>query len=223
MKKHLEERLASVTPDYLLLTDKMDSNPQVVCEQKLYIDLPKFYGNSNDLMLEIGCGRGGFAVKYGLANLQQNVLAVERSANVIIEACELAQRTKLANVKFINTGAQYLLRYLRPHSVSSIYMNFPNPYFKRTYFNNRLTNARFLPMYQNLLVAGGSFYLKTDNVDLFNFSLEQFSAYNCTICALTRDLAKSTIPNLTTEYEDKFTSMNLPINYVEVKFPQIND
>lgn len=213
-KKHLEERLEKCDNLMILLSE--DSNFVTAIEKKEFIDTQALFGNDNPVVLEIGCGKGGFACELAKQNPDINVLALEKCANVIVIACEKAMKENLTNLKFIQTGAEYLEKYIRPGSIDRIYLNFSCPYPKNAYENRRLTNIRFLKSYDVLLGKGAEIHQKTDNMHFFEYSIEQFTEYGFCLKNISLDLHNSGFEgNIETEYEHKFASQGMPIYRLE--------
>lgn len=213
-KKDLDIRLENVK-DYLILIDKYDQNPYKVIDDKRLINYQEIFGNDNKVVIDLGCGKGGFSVTYAQQNPNVNVIGVEKLSNVIVEACERAQALTLKNLKFINSAGEYLNRYIPNHSVSMVYLNFPCPFFKKTYKNRRLTNVKYLVMYEQMLVNNGIISHKTDNKEFFDYSIEQLQIANWHIDEMTLDLTNSDFDNIITEYESKFISDNRKIYYLK--------
>ena len=219
-KKYLNERLAAVS-DILFISDIEDRNFNTAILQKEYLDLDKWFGNSNPLYLEVGCGKGRFACDFAEQNPNINLIAVEKSGNVITAACEEAKKRGLTNLKFIKCGAEYLEKYLKENSVERIFLNFSCPFPKSGYATHRLTHNRFLESYKKLLKKGGEIHQKTDNMHFFEFSLEQLSASGFALKNVSLDLHNSGYEgNIMTEYEEKFVSKGFPIYRLEA---YIND
>ena len=213
-KKHLEERLEKCDNIIVLYSD--DSNFKTAIEKKEFIDTQALFGNDNPVVLEIGCGKGNFACELAKRNPDINVLALEKSANVLVIACEKAMKDNIKNVKFIHSGAEYLEKYIRPESIERIYLNFSCPYPKRAYENRRLTNVRFLKSYDVLLKKGAEIHQKTDNMHFFEYSIEQFTEYGFKLKNISLDLHNSDFEgNIETEYEHKFASIGMPIYRLE--------
>ena len=214
-KKYLNERLAAVS-DILFISDIEDRNFNTAILQKEYLDLDKWFGNSNPLYLEVGCGKGRFACDFAEQNPHINLIAVEKSGNVITAACEEAKKRGLENLKFIKCGAEYLEKYLKENSVERIFLNFSCPFPKSGYATHRLTHNRFLESYKKLLKKGGEIHQKTDNMHFFEFSLEQLSSSGFALKNVSLDLHKSGYEgNIMTEYEEKFSSKGFPIYRLE--------
>ena len=93
-KKHLEERLGNIS-ELLFISDLEDRNFNNAAENPEYIDFDKWFGRSAPHFLEIGCGKGGFAVEFAKRNPEADIIAVEKDANVIVAACEAAKKPEL--------------------------------------------------------------------------------------------------------------------------------
>ncbi len=213
-KKHLEERLAKCSNVIRLFSD--DSNFVTAIEKKEYIDPVALFGNSNPVVLEIGCGKGRFACEYAKRNPDVNVLALEKCANVLVIASEAAMKENISNLIFLQCGAEYLEKYISPESIDRIFLNFSCPYPKKRYANHRLTNERFLKSYAVILKKGAEIHQKTDNMHFFEYSIEQFSDFGFTIKNVSLDLHNSDFEgNIETEYEQRFSSLGMPIYRLE--------
>lgn len=214
-KKHLDERMVGCA-DFLIKTLVTERDSRLDDAGLEKIDFNKLFGNNNPVELEIGCGKGGFVCSKAEENQNINYIAVEKVSNVIVSACESAKDKNLKNVKFLNLPAEYLLRYIPQNSINKIYLNFSCPYPKTTYANRRLTNPKFLKVYEKLLIKNGEIHQKTDNMAFFEYSLEQFSNYGYTIKNISLDLHNSDFKgNVMTEYEERFCKLNMPIYRVE--------
>ncbi len=213
-KKHLEERLEACNNVMMLHSE--DCNYITAIEKKEYIDTEALFGNSNPIVLEVGCGKGKFACELAKQNPDINVLALEKCANVLVIAGENAMKENIENLRFIHCGAEYLEKYIKPQSVERIYLNFSCPYPKTRYANHRLTNARFLKSYDVILKKGAEIHQKTDNMHFFEYSIEQLTGYGFSLKNVSLDLHNSEFEgNIETEYEHKFASLGMPIYRLE--------
>lgn len=214
-KKYLDKRLEAVS-DILYISDFEDRNFNTAIEKKDYIDLENWFGNDKPIHLEIGCGKGRFACEYAKSHPEINLIAVEKSGNVITVGCEMAKAESIENLRFIKCGAEYLEKFLKEKSVEKIFLNFSCPFPKSGYATHRLTHPRFLEIYKRLMVEGGEIHQKTDNMHFFEFSLECFSKSGFALKNVSLDLHKSDFEgNIMTEYEEKFSSMGFPIYRLE--------
>lgn len=115
-KKNLDIRLAALT-DYIIPIDDTVKDARLVTRQKDYINFCDVFIKEQPLRIEVGCGKGGFITELATRNPNVNFIAVEMMDNIIMMAAENAKRKGLTNVKFLNTGAQYLPRYFKENSV----------------------------------------------------------------------------------------------------------
>ena len=216
-KKYLEDRLAAVS-DILFKIDTYDRNFNTAILEKEYIDFEKWFGNNNPIYLEIGCGKGKFAVEYAKQHPEINVLAVEKSANVIVGACEIAIAEGVNNLRFIGGSAEYLEKFIPPHTIARLFLNFSCPFPKKAYASHRLTHRKFLSIYKNLLQKGAEIHQKTDNMHFFEFSISEFSQSGFGIYNVSLDLHASDFEgNIMTEYESRFVALGQPIYRLEAK------
>ncbi len=213
-KKHLEDRLSNCNNVITLFSD--DRNFLTAVEKKEYIDTEALFGNNNPVVLEIGCGKGGFACELAKREPDINVLALEKCANVIVIACETGMKENLSNLKFLHGGAEFLEKFIRPESIDRIYLNFSCPYPKSRYQNHRLTNPRFLKSYGIILKKEAEIHQKTDNMKFFEYSIEQLTGFGFSLKNISLDLHNSDFEgNIETEYEHKFASLGMPIYRLE--------
>ncbi len=214
-KKNLKERLDAVK-DYLYISESEDRNFKTAINDKDYINFDGWFGASQPLYLEVGCGKGRFACEYAAAHPEINLIAVEKEANVVVSACELAQQMNLKNVRFIKCSAEYLERHIKPESVEQIFLNFSCPFPKNKYASHRLTHSGFLEIYKRIMKPTAEIHQKTDNMKLFEFSIEELSQNGFALKNVSLDLHNSDFEgNIMTEYEQKFVSQGLPIYRLE--------
>ena len=209
-KKHLFERLDAVK-DYIVELPKEIPNVLEAVKDKRYIDFVALFGNTNPVELEIGCGKGGFIIQKAKENPNVNYIAVELLQNVMVMAVENAKKQELKNLKFINTAAEYLPRYIMDNSIENIYLNFSTPYPPNSYESHRLTCDRFLVSYKNYLVNGGVVYQKTDDKDFYDYSLWKFRENGYDVKDVSKDIDDGKMYNIETEYEKKFRAIGKPI------------
>lgn len=214
-KNNLDSRMADCG-EYLISTEGEKLNAKEAVEDLAYLEYEKVFGNANKIELEIGCGKGQFICESAVLHPEINYIGVEKITNVLITACERVKREKLSNVKFICTNAAYLPRYIPPQSISKIYLNFSNPLPKKSEANLRLTNQKYLEIYKRFLVKNGWIYQKTDDMNFFEYSIEQLSESGFVLKNLSLDLHKGGAEgNIVTEHEMKFSKMGLPIYKLE--------
>ena len=173
--------------------------------------------------LEIGCGKGNFAVGMAKQHPDVNFIAMERVSDVCCIALEKAMADKDErpndNLRFLIGDAKLLAENVKEHSLDCIYLNFSDPWPKAGHAKRRLTHRGFLDIYKKLLKEDGILRFKTDNVGLFDFSLEEFTEYGATILWQTRDLhhSEKNEGNVMTEYEKNFSQKGFSICSAWVK------
>lgn len=173
------------------------------------------------LYLEIGCGKGAFLLELARRRPEDCFVAVEFCREAMLLAVEKAAEARLENVLFLNADAALLGEYFAPGEVDGIYLNFSDPWPKSRHAKRRLTAPGFLKVYEEILREGGAVYQKTDNVLLFEFSLESYAACGWRCEGICRDLHASPMAedNILTEYEINFSGKGFPIHAVTAYRP----
>jgi tRNA (guanine-N7-)-methyltransferase len=167
---------------------------------------------AKELWLELGCGKGRFTCETAAQNPEVLFIAVERVPDAMIIAVERAWQMGLKNVFFVDADAARLPEYFQPGEVDGIYLNFSDPWPSNRHAKRRLTHPDFLLRYRQVLGEGGEIQFKTDNHDLFEWSLFQFPKAGFALTQVTRDLHATGIQGVMTDYEEKFHAMGVPIN-----------
>ena len=182
-----------------------------------------FLNTGAPVWLEIGAGKGGFACEMARRNPTVSYFAMERVTDCAMLAAEKAKKSgDLNNLRFVIETADRLTEIFSCGSVDAIYLNFSDPWSKKGYAKRRLTHRRYLAVYFNLLSDGGTLTFKTDNVGLFDFSIEEIEAMGLKCEVVTRDLHSSewNEGNVMTEYETAFSAEGIKINMLRVRKPQ---
>lgn len=187
------------------------------CHEKL--NTAGFSFEGKELQIEIGCGKGNFIIETAKRNPDINFVAVEKVSNIIVLAMERAVKEEVKNIKFMAVDAGELVNLIPENSVSRIYLNFSDPWPKKQNMKRRLTYDDFLEIYKKLLTDDGEIHFKTDNKDLFEFSLGSFNNNaGYTLKNISYDLHNSDFKgNIMTEYEKIFSSEGKPIYRLEAK------
>lgn len=211
-KRHLEERIERANK-YLLFVEGSCFYQKSEEEKFHLFDWKEVFGNDNPVEVEIGCGKGQFIFEKARRYPSVNFVAVEKISNVIVTACERAEKENLPNVRFLNCDAYNLLYYFGKGQVSAIYLNFSTPYPNRTYAGKRLTNPKYIKIYGEMLTPNGTVSQKTDDRTLFEYSLESFSSMGYALKCVSLDLHNSYYAedNIVTEYEKNFSEKGMPI------------
>lgn len=165
-----------------------------------------------ELRLELGCGKGRFTCQTAAAHPEVLFVAVERVPDAMVMAMERARALELNNVFFVDADAADLTKFFAPDEVDLIYINFCDPWPSNRHAKRRLTHPDFLARYRAVLRPGGEIHFKTDNRNLFEWSLFQFPKVGFTLREVTRNLHANGVTGVMTDYEEKFHGMGVPIN-----------
>ena len=207
-KKHTDERLNACSE--LLITC-----PET--HKGAYRSLfPGEQNNEKELHLEIGCGQGAFILEMAKRNPEKLFVAVEFCREAMLLAVEKVFAEQIENVLFLNADAAKLAEYFDKGEIDRIYLNFSDPWPKSRHAKRRLTAPGFLAVYREILKEGGYIRQKTDNVLLFESSLESYAECGWRCEDICRDLHNSpwAEENILTEYEINFSGKGLTINAV---------
>ncbi len=166
------------------------------------------------LHIEIGMGKGQFILNMALNHPEINFIGIEKYSSVGSIAIKKIRDFELPNLKVIISDIQNLEELLAK-KVSVIYLNFSDPWPKKRHAKRRLTSKEFLKLYDKLFINKCEIIQKTDNLDLFNYSLESLKDYGYEITSLTYDLHSTNIENITTEYEERFSKEGIKIKYLK--------
>lgn len=172
----------------------------------------KLMPQARELRLELGCGKGRFTAGTAAAEPDVLFIAVERVPDAMVMAMERCAAQGLTNVFFIDANADQLPLFFAPGEADRIYINFCDPWPSNRHAKRRLTHPDFLLRYRQVLAEAGEIHFKTDNRDLFEWSLFQFPRVGFGVSEVTRDLHADGIHGVMTDYEEKFHNLGTPIN-----------
>ena len=173
-----------------------------------------------ELYIEIGCGKGKFLCARAQANQDAVFLGIEGLDAVLIRGLERAHDEKIANVRFIMEYVTDIRDFFEDSEVDGIYLNFSDPWPKPRHEKRRFTYGNTLLKYKQVLKEGGFVAFKTDNEELFEYSLGEVVRLELNMEEMTRDLHDSDLAakEFTTEYEEKFHGKGKNINYMLIRF-----
>lgn len=171
------------------------------------------FGNDHPIHIEVGMGKGQFIIEMAKRNPEINYIGIEKYSSVLVRAVEKLEDFEQDNLRLIRMDAENIEEVFDKDEVDRIYLNFSDPWPKDRHAKRRLTSTRFLERYNNILTPEGRVMFKTDNKDLFDFSLEQVEEAGWILENHTYDLHHSEYNegNVMTEYEEKFSAKGNPI------------
>ena len=172
------------------------------------------FQNDHPIHIEVGMGKGQFIIEMARRNPEVNYIGIEKYSSVLVRAVEKLEDFEQDNLRLIRMDAENIEEVFDKDEVDRIYLNFSDPWPKDRHAKRRLTSEGFLNLYHTILNPDGYIQFKTDNRDLFDFSVE--TAENSPIWnikELTYDLHHSEFfeGNIMTEYESKFVAEGKPI------------
>lgn len=180
----------------------------------------ELFGNDNPIYLEIGMGKGDFIIEHARTNPNINYIGLEKFASVLIQASDKLNDEHLPNLYLLLVDAEELDEIFDVNEISQIYLNFSDPWPKARHAKRRLTSSKFLKNYQTILKDEGTIEFKTDNRELFEYSIVSMNNYGMNFLDLTFDLhhRDPEMYIIKTEYEKKFMAKGNPIYFIKTTF-----
>ena len=175
----------------------------------------KLFGNDNPIYIEIGMGKGQFIINNAINNPNINYIGIEKYDSVIAKALQKIP-DNLNNLFMIRADALDIDK-IFDKEISKLYLNFSDPWPKKRHHLRRLSSSIFLDKYNIIFKSEKSIEMRTDNRDLFTYSLVSFSNHGYIFDQISLDLHHDNMPLITTEYEDKFSDLNMPIYFVSCR------
>lgn len=169
------------------------------------------FSNDKKLCLEIGTGKGDFLINLARVNPDINYIGIEKYESVLVRALEKIDEIP-SNLRFMCCDAN-TLNQIFDHNIDTIYLNFSDPWPKTRHAKRRLTSPIFLKLYDKISHENVHIIMKTDNKDLFAYSLEILNNNGFTFNKISLDLPLS--ESIPTEYEMKFRNKGVTINYLD--------
>lgn len=187
-----------------------------------------FFGNNNDLILELACGRGEYSTGLGSIHKDKNFIGVDIKGNRIWVGSKKARIEALDNVAFLRTQIDHLEKFFLPGEVSEIWIIFPDPRPKDSDEHRRLTSPKYLEIYKKILKQRGLIHLKTDNTGLFVYTVDLLkSRTDVTELEYTWNLYGSPYEaehhGIKTKYEHQFAGQGFDIKYLRFRLEDQSD
>lgn len=183
----------------------------------------EYFKRDRPITLELACGRGEYSV--GMAKLfpERNFIGVDKKGDRLWKGSTWAVEDQLSNVAFLRTEILFIESFIADGEIDEIWLTFPDPRPRIRDAKRRLSSSRYIDMYKKLLRPGGYFRFKTDNTDLFNFTLEELEQRNdLEDFKLTHDLYDSDLRaecyDIKTRYEEMFAAKGEKIKYLRFRF-----
>jgi len=181
----------------------------------------EYFKNDNPIVLELGCGKGEYTIGLAEYYKDKNFIGLDIKGNRMWKGANYAINNKLNNVAFVRGPIFYINRLFEKNEVDEIWITFPDPKEKKCKNKQRLTSRQFIEKYSMFLKPNGIIHLKTDHLDLFNYTLDVVNENNYKLIFKTFDLYNNPenindpILGIRTFYEDMFLQENKLINYLK--------
>ncbi|MGI4020666.1 MAG: tRNA (guanosine(46)-N7)-methyltransferase TrmB [Janthinobacterium lividum] len=184
--------------------------------------LTDHFKNQHPIVLELACGKGEYAVEMARKFPEKNFIGVDYKGNRIWRGAKTALEEEINNVAFLRIQIEDITEFFEPNEVFEIWITFPDPQPQVGREKKRLTSPRFLQNYQQILQPGGFIHLKTDNDNLYAYTLEKIAEQNLKLHISTNNLYHSEyaddVLSIKTYYEKKYLQTNKNINYIKFSF-----
>lgn len=168
------------------------------------------FQNQNPIYIEIGMGKGKFIIENAKKYPNINFIGIERQDSILARSLQKITE-EIPNLLIIRMNA-LIIEEVFHHEIDRIYLNFSDPWPKVRHHFRRLTSNIFLDKYDSVFRDIKEIYMRTDNSDLYTYSIETLSNYGYYLKDISLDLHKKQDEELiTTEYEDRFSRENKPI------------
>ncbi|MCR4808879.1 MAG: tRNA (guanosine(46)-N7)-methyltransferase TrmB [Prevotella sp.] len=189
-----------------------------------------FFHNANPIILELGCGKGEYAVELAKANPDCNYIGVDIKGARMWTGATRALQEGIENVAFLRTNIEIIDRFFAPDEVQELWLTFSDPQMKNP--RKRLTSSYFLLRYRRFLQDRGIIHLKTDSNFLFTYTsfLVQHNHLPVIACtdnlyanvdeAATTSAAIKEARAIQTYYEQMWLSQGLSIKYMQFLLPR---
>ena len=193
----------------------MANSSYIILDPENYKDKwSKVFNNNNPIHIEIGTGKGNFIINKALKYPDINFIGIEKFDSIIARCLQKIPEG-IPNLKIVRLNALGIDSVF-DKEVDTIYLNFSDPWPKKKWHKRRLTSSIFLEKYDKVFKNDFRIVQKTDNRDLFEYSIISLSTYGYVIKDITFDLHNSHIEdNIMTEYEEKFSKKGNNIYYLE--------
>lgn len=183
----------------------------------------KAFANSNPLVLELGCGRGEYAVALGRKNPGQNYIGVDIKGSRMWTGATQALDENLCNVAFLRAEIENSDKLFAPDEVDEIWLTFSDPQMKRA--SKRMTSTFFLERYRHFMKDGGIVNVKTDSNFLFTYTKYVVSENNLPLLALSSDVyadesLSDDVTGIQTYYESQWLARGIKIKFISFALPR---
>lgn len=181
-----------------------------------------YFGNTNPIVLELGCGKGEYTLGLARRNPDKNFIGIDIKGARFWKGAKTALDTSLNNVVFLRTQISLIDHVFAKDEVSEIWITFPDPQIKFKRTKHRLTNIDFLKKYASILKKEGVIHLKTDSEFMHGYTLGVLQGLGFEILYSNHDIYKNEgspkeVLEIQTYYENQYLEQGKPITYTRFR------
>lgn len=205
--------------DFVIARKRKKYKFALFANSPLCFEFKEWQQQSADIV-EVGAGNGLFCVELAARHPEQQYVALDVKGDRLQRGAREAEARGLTNVRFVRARADQIGELFAEGSLAGVWLTFSDPFPRKHSRGRRLTNPRFLAMYEKLLADDGVLYIKHDNRDFFHWSLEQLIAEKWQIDELSFDLHDSELLDdykVLTSYEERWLSEGLVTNFARAR------
>jgi len=181
----------------------------------------EYFRNNQPIVLELGCGKGEYTLALSEMYPLLNFIGIDNKGDRLYNAGKVALDKNLTNAVFIRTQIQFIEKFFAPNEIDEIWITFPDPQLQKPKHHKRLTSPEFLRRYKNIVKRNTIVHLKTDNTNLFEYTLNVIKELQQEIEIVIRDLYSEPVVdpvlNIKTHYEKLFSNKGAKINYLKFR------
>ncbi len=178
-----------------------------------------FFKNDHSITLELGCGKGEYTIGLARKYPNRNFIGIDLKGARMWNGAKIAQNEGLKNVAFIRTKIDQISHFFAPEEISEIWLTFSDPQPK--YERRRLTSPHFLNLYRSVLISNGIIHQKTDNRELFDYTLSVIDYFKFPLDFVSYNLYSSGFNgeavDFQTFYEKMYLKEGISINYLQFR------
>lgn len=184
----------------------------------------QYFKSNHPIVVELGCGKGEYSVNLAKAFPNKNFVGIDIKSNRMWKGAQQALESNTANVAFVRLVIEKIGQIFNTNEVDELWITFPDPFPKDRHAKHRLTHPRYLKQYLQVLKPNGLVNFKTDDDDLFAFTLEALKQVQVQPLLVEHNVYTSHtvadyVKEIKTHYEKLFSAKGRTIKYMQFNLP----
>lgn len=182
----------------------------------------EFFKNDHPIVLELGCGKGEYAVGLAQKFPDKNFIGIDIKGARFWRGAKTSAEEDLPNVAFVRTQIELIDYLFANQEVSEIWITFPDPQIKYKRTKHRLTNTSFLQLYKKILKPDGVVNLKTDSEFMHGYTLGLLHGEGHEVIYANHHVYKNEgapeeVTSIQTFYEKQYLAIGKAITFVRFR------